>query len=311
MRASLRVIGSVITCLSTFAGGLLGATITLPELMNLTTAIEASTSGLTTIVDSQGAGLSQLSWSGTFSDSGWTYSGFGVLAGKAVNLVYTGALTGSQGANITVTFSGTGSLGSDPLLMGGMTTWVFDPSLNDYAAMDFEQLTKIGSGSLWGWIVGAETVGGGVIGGAAGLAGGVVATAATGGLGVGAGVALTAGGALGGAAAGVGISAGVKSLLGPSPPPKPSASARPVFPGTPTPLLATPGMIYTAVSVGGNLAGSDLNGNIISSGSFDVTSGRFNGSSTTIPEPPTFATIAVGLWALAYVLRRFEPKTTQ
>lgn len=103
-----------------------------------------------------------IAWSGTYGDSGWSYQGSGVLGGMVLSMSYSGTLAGTLGSDITITTHGTGSLSSGagtlPLLMTGQSTWLFDAVRGDYLDMDFEQLTKIGSATRYGWVRGKEKI---------------------------------------------------------------------------------------------------------------------------------------------------------
>jgi hypothetical protein len=138
------------------ANSAMGTTLSVFEAMNIITMLEASTSALTTLSDVKNSTDFNASWDGTFSNSGWTYSLLGNFDGNPLNLNYVGTLNGDFGENIVVSFTGNGNLGSEPLNIGGQMTWLYDSTLDDYLEMDFEQLTKIGENSLWGWVVGAE-----------------------------------------------------------------------------------------------------------------------------------------------------------
>lgn len=140
------------------------------EEMNLHTMLESTSSVLTTLGDysvlnpdgitngTANTGGRGISWTGTFSSSGWNYSGTGIFGGLPLSMNYSGTLSGSDGADITVAISGTGSLGSQPLLMSGSTQWFYDTATNDYLTMAFAQETKIGADSRWGWVVGTERI---------------------------------------------------------------------------------------------------------------------------------------------------------
>jgi hypothetical protein len=270
------------------------SSLTVNQAMNLETMLEASNAALTTVQDFEQGTLQNFNWSGTFSDQGWSFIGAGTLAGKAVALSYSGMLTGSIGQDVVTSFNGVGQVGKDPIVsITGQMQWFYDPTLNDYATMDFQQLTRIDPDSFWGWVAGAEAIGGGVIGGAAD---GAAVGAGTAGLGVAAGI---AGGALAGAAAAVDLSAGVKFLLeSDAPPPPPLDPPRPSYPTKKTSLAPTPGYIYNAVGVSSALAGSDLSGTILSTGTFDLASGTFQGASSPVPEPSVFTLLSVGVGAL-------------
>lgn len=294
--------------LSLFPAGVARAEILGTELLNFETALEAELSTVTTLTDYLGVrGLSTpLNWNGSYSATGWNSFLGGTISGIPLSLSYTGMLSGDFGTQtVVVSYTATGSLGSDALFISGSSTWAYDASRQDYFDLDFAQLTKIGD-PFWGWVVGLESVGGGLIGGAAGLAGGAIATAATGGLGLGAGIALTAGGALGGAGTAIGISVGVKELLkDDTPPPKPVVpQPRPVYPDTETPQYAQSGTIIIATNGLQDFAGSDLSGQYITSGRYSDTDNTFYGVTSNVPEPTSLILLSGSV--LGYALSRIR-----
>ena len=140
------------------------------EQMNLLTMLEATTTSLTTLGaysvlnplgETNGTALlgpAGLSWSGSYSADGWSYSASGMLGGAALSLSYTGRLQGAEGGDISVVFSATGQLGLQPILMNGATLWHFDAAADDYLEMDFSQEAKIEANSRWNWTKGREVV---------------------------------------------------------------------------------------------------------------------------------------------------------
>lgn len=142
----------------------------LLQEMALHSMLESTASVLTTLSDyavSNPDGISNgtaniggggISWTGSYGDSGWSYSGNGSFGGMLLSMSYAGTLSGADGTDITVTIAGTGMLGNQPLLMNASTKWAYDATLDDYLAMDFAQETKVGAASYWGWVVGGEKV---------------------------------------------------------------------------------------------------------------------------------------------------------
>ncbi len=265
------------------------------ESMNLHTMMEATTSVFTTLADTGSGIIKQpINWSGSFDQNSWSYSGSGIFGGKALQLNYSGSLSGQNGQDIIVSFTGNGSLGNDPLTMTGETRWFYDSQVDDYIDFDFEQLTKIGASSLWGWVLGAETV----VGVGAGVA-----------VGVGVGTILPPAGLVAGVKVGalatgllVGVSAGAKSLLTDSPPPKPTvALIRP----TPNPgdLFPNDGTIIVGVGNDGLLVASDYSGRYRGVGS--VLGGSFSGT-TSVPEPSTLMLLTIGAGIFGFRARRMH-----
>jgi hypothetical protein len=101
--------------------------------------------------------------------------------------------------------------------------------------MDFQHVTRIGQNSVWGWVVGAETVLGSVIGAGGAIAALTGAAPFTGGVALGAAPWIAGAGAVGGAASLLAISTSGKELFAsdtqpdsPAPPP-----SRPTIPPVP------------------------------------------------------------------------------
>ena len=268
---------------------------TFTQRMNLHTMLEATTSVLTTLADRDTGAIQQdISWAGTFDDTGWTYSGSGVFSGDPLTLNYVGSLSGQNGQDIVVSFTGTGFIGLEPLTMTGESRWFYDALTGDYLAFEFKHLTKIGQNSLWGWVLGGEIV--------AGVGAGVV---------VGAGLAtvIGPGGVVPGVAAGtaatgvlVGISAGAQSLLveDAGPPPEPDPPTPPEEPDEGDAFFE--GFIITRTDEDGLLAARDLSVRYGAVGSFSGNS--FAGVTWAVPEPSAVALVGAGLAVLALNRRR-------
>jgi hypothetical protein len=195
-------------------------------------------------------------------------------SGQEISAWTTGTIWGDLTGNLGITFGGFGHVGKeDPLRLSGQFTWLYDAEKKDYLSADFHLATKIGDHSFWGWVLGAEVVAGGVIGG-----GGAVATAtiATSGAGVGLLAWVAAAGAGAGASALVSASDAARSLLeAKEPPPPPAAPGRAAMPVGEI-ALAGEGRTYTAVSRDGSLFASS-NGQVILSGSFSKDTGIIKG----------------------------------
>lgn len=280
---------------------------TILEEMTLHTMLESTASVLTTLGDYSvlnpdgitdgtanisGGGIS---WTGSYSDSMWSYTGTGSFGGVPLSMSYSGALNGSDGSNINVTAVGTGYLGSKQLLMNGSTTWSYDTTTNDYHSMTFAQETKIGANSWWGWVVGAELVLGAGAGVVSGLVAGGAITLGTGGTGAPVGVAagIKTGAVVGAGAtvATTAISAAVKTTLAEDQHPAPATPATP-----PTSILFNPSNQGTLVTDNGNLYADDMSNLYRSAGSY--SGGTFSGITTAVPEPEAFWMLGVGLLGL-------------
>ena len=165
----------------------------------------------------------------------------------------------------------------EPLVINGTATWVYDKDVNDYRAMDFRQVTKIGGNSFWGWVLGSEIIVGGVVGGVVAVGG---SAAATGGLALGLAPWVAAGGAMGGAATLVTISAGAKSLLETNQtPPPPPVPARPNLPPKDGETLAPrEGEMLVALSREHTISGSAIDGVHVLNGYYFLEKGSAQGS---------------------------------
>lgn len=284
----------------------------IAEEMILHTMLEATTSVFTTLGDysllnpdgvtdgTAAIGKDGISWSGTYSDTSWSYGATGVFGGAPISMTYSGALSGTDGSDITVSISGMGFLDSQPLLMNGSGTWLYDSALDDYASLMFMQETKIGAASFWGWVVGAELalgVGAGVVSGL--VAGGAI-TLGTGGAGAPAGV--VAGiktGTIVGAGATVAtttISAQVKTTLAED------QHVAPVAPPLPVGDLFHPSHQATVVADNGLLFADDMSSLYFSTGSYDA--GSFSGKISSVPEPAAIWMFCIGLLGLLSIRRK-------
>jgi len=308
-----RAYGYIVALLLILVGVASAYAIPYQEEMTLHTMLESTASVLTTLGDysvlnpdgitdgTANIGGSGISWTGSYSDSGWIYTGTGSFGGIPLSMSYSGVLSGNDGSDIIVTIAGTGFLGSQPLLMNGSTKWFYDIDTEDYLTMAFAQETKIGANSFWGWVVGAELtlgIGAGVVSGL--VAGGAI-TLGTGGSGAPAGV--VAGiktGAIVGAGATVAttaISAAVKTTLAED------QHSAPTTPATPsTTNLFNPNNQGTLVTDDGGLYADDMSNRYRSTGSY--AGGTFSGTTTTVPEPATVWMVCLGLLVLLGTKKR-------
>lgn len=136
---------------------------------NLMVLSEALLTQSAVISEKFGKGLSYAAWSSSFSDRLWSADLSGSVSDKKDVLSLTGFAWGGDQDTLVITFSGTGTIDGEPVLVKGNATWIYDQQLNDYHSMDFQQVTRFGTGTDWFWSKGAETIVGGTLGGAAGV----------------------------------------------------------------------------------------------------------------------------------------------
>lgn len=162
--------------------------------------------------------LTSLGWTAKVSDRLWSMNIESYGANEGVRIAINGYIWDAEGSSSTVSFTGTGNAGSEPILIHGRINWPKDKIKGDVNSMTFEQTTKIGKNSLWSWVVGTEIVG-------CGVAGGISANVLAGGLTAGLSTPLAASifitGASGGASACISISSAVKETIDSDKPPLP------------------------------------------------------------------------------------------
>lgn len=274
----------------------------LVEAINLLTMLESTSSVLTTLGDysklnpdgitdgSTKLGPGGLVGTGTYSSSGWTYNGSGIFGGQALQMSYLGYLTGTDGSDITVNLTGTGTLGNQPLSMTGSAEWDFDAATNTYRTMSFSEQTKIGSNSWWGWVRGIEYY----VGLEVGILGGIAAGIGTAVTGPGALVIGVASGAAVGIAATAGtitISNAIKSDLASTDTPPP---ALPPFPNAPYGPDTQVALVTAA-----RLAADDMDNRYLTTGAY--AGGTFGVTANNVPEPSTALLLGTSLLCLLSV----------
>lgn len=253
-----------------------------PELRRaaiLTTIAEAAVASASLIQDrTDGAKTQEISWSATYTERDWSLRAEGSVRGEVIDFVMTGYLWGRDQESWLLTFSGLGKVGSESIGIHGRADWRYDREASDYRNIDFRQVVKFGENSVWGWVLGAETIIGGTIGAGGAVAGSAVATS---GVALGAAPWIAAGGALAGSTALIGASAAAKSLLeSDEPVPPPPAPEPPAAPAAGQELLPSEGTIFTAVSHDGRIMASGPGGTQILIGAFKL--GTANGSIETL-----------------------------
>ncbi len=254
---------------------------------------ESTTSAIGILAISEPTATKQmLSFSGQIGDTGWSNHITGTLNGDALDITISGTLSGNIGEDIFVSFSGSGTWGTDPILISsGLSHYFYSNVLGDYYASDFQQLTKIGSASLFGWSVGLEWVGGATLGAIAG------AVACSPGV-----VTAVGGGVIGGIAGGESAAAFSERLWKLSSvqtsAPSTAGLARP---------LPIPG--ETISGRGGNyeVTAFDFGDNRLHSASGPISTWAqvqpdlsFSGAICTVPEPSSLAIFATGVVSMIF-----------
>lgn len=214
-------------------------------------------------------------WSANYAERHWVATMNGMMKNQESLLTMTGFLWGDDGESMTVSYSGMGQIGGEPVLVHGQASWLYDPETEDYQAMDFQHVTRIGENSIWGWVLGAEIVVGGAVGGVVAVGG---SSAVTGGLALGAAPWIAAGGAAGGVATFITISTGTKELLeADSAPPPPTPPERPQLPKEGEDIGPSAGRIVVAMTDEGRLTGSAVDGTHVLEGTYSLSEGFAEG----------------------------------
>lgn len=235
--------------------------------------LEAMASGLKIINEGRGAGIADpknFSWTGSYSDTGWSATINGQLGASTLVLDYIGTtIQDSSGIATKTIITGGGSLGSEPISTFAEVNWGYDGTF--YQTLAYEEQGQLGTNTLKWWVKALEALGGAAIG-------------SVGGIGV---------GTLTGAAAGISLSEKVASStesVGSFITPEPSEPGLPV-PGDWSALLNEPvgaNMLLTAVFADGRLIAID-EGLVTIDGTW--TGGTVGGSITAISAVPLPATI--------------------
>ena len=281
MNRQLMTIGVVIMMVASGASALAPADMTLLEQVNAHVMLENVSNGFFMIQQEYGIDpASSIGWSGTYSDDNWTAAITGTLYGTPLVLNYTGALTGGPPSDVTVDYSGTGSIdGTQTITINGFSQWHYDGPLGAYVSASFEDQGTVDTPKLKWWHKALEALGGGVIGG---MAGGI-------------------GGVLGGAQAGVSLSKAIfeKSVSPTGDPPNPPNPGDPALPqginwedlvSTP-PYNPSPTEILTRVFGDGNM---DANVRNVVAIEGTWAGGSASGTGQIVPEPGTLALLGIG-----------------
>ncbi len=262
---------------------LTAATITNLEAINVISLLEQAGDTLSALQNQGNLSNSNLTLTGTFSNTGWTEAISGTTSSGSFASGYSGTLSGTFGSTLTTSFSGGGSVGSLPFTSSGTMSWLYSSTLNDYSQMTYLETGADG----WGTAAAEILVGGGI--GALGF----FLTPAV-------GITTTIAGA------GVGLAASNVAMgPGPGTPPTPTTPTPPQ--SVPIPPPATPGKETIIINgannnvfknIGGNNGNITINGNVNSNGT-----ATGNVTVSGIPEPASAILCSVGLMALAGISR--------
>lgn len=156
--------------------------LTLLEHLNNHTMLEAMANGVQIINEGRGGGIADpktFSWTGSYSDAGWSATISGQLGSSTLALAYTGTtvLNGS-GIATSTSITGSGNLGSEPISISALVNWGHDGTL--YQTLAYEELGQLGSNTLKWWVKALEALGGAAIGSVGGIGAGTVAGAVAG-----------------------------------------------------------------------------------------------------------------------------------
>ncbi|WP_306168659.1 hypothetical protein [Halomonas sp. MMSF_3323] len=247
----------------------------LRKTANLMSASEAILSVVVVVSEKFDERVNDLAWSAEFSENEWQVEMNGLVQGKESNVVMSGDIWGGSGEPMLVEYTGKGRVGGEPVSLSGKAHWLYNEETEDYHEMDFSQLTKIGENSFWGWVAGAEIIGGGIIGAGASVA---AATIATGGVALGAGAWIAAGGAAGTASALVSMSNTVKSMTeGDAPPSEPEMPERSEAPKAGDEISPQENLTLVALSEDNLVTGSAPDGIHVMSGRYYIDDGFAEG----------------------------------
>jgi len=209
--------------------------------------------------------ISELVFDSQYSDGNWSVSAEGSIGDQEIELEITGHVRGGNREDLSLNYSGGGTIGREPVRIEGQAEWLYDAELLDYPTMKIEHAIQIGEDSFWGWIVGSEIVVGGAVGGGAAI----VASPATGG----GSLLIGAGAAIAGAEAMVLLSRSVREIVrvdSSEPPPQPpEAPATPEAPRVNEPIPLERDTILVAVERNGEIIGRGPDTNMQLLGRYD------------------------------------------
>lgn len=268
-RIGRSVCGFILLCVFVLGFGReAGASPETQRAIIVSTAIEAVLA-TGSLANDRGPGkIKELKWSVEYTERNWTAALEGKIQDDEFKVAISGYLWGEENATWLVGYSGSGTKGKEPVLVHGQAIWRYDRDRKDHTTMDFRHVVKFGTNSIWGWVVGAEIIVGGTIGGAGAIVG---STAASGGTALPAAPIIGVVGAMTGAGVMISISANAKSIFTnpaspPNPPPLPQ---RPAAPKPGQSLSPDKEKIYVAVGKDGQVWGSGPDDTLVITGRLD------------------------------------------
>ena len=148
------------------------------EDINNLTMLEAMANGYYQIQQEFGLDpASTITWTATYSESGWTGSITGRLYNQSLTLNYTGTTVYDGGQNASNTFSASGSYGTNAITINGTAALAYNVATGGYTNMNFQDQGDVETPRLKWWVVAAEVIVGGAVGGALDDGAGVLAGA--------------------------------------------------------------------------------------------------------------------------------------
>lgn len=79
---------------------------------------------------------SNVTWSGTYSETGWTSVANTTLHGRPFTFAYQGVLNGTYGSNISTLVAGSGFINNEDYSSTARQTFFYDSTRNDYRGIE-------------------------------------------------------------------------------------------------------------------------------------------------------------------------------
>jgi hypothetical protein len=123
---------------------------------------------------------STITWTATYSETGWTGSITGRLYNQSLTLNYTGTTVYDVGQNASNTFSASGAYGTNGITINGTAALGYNVATGGYTNMNFQDQGDVETPRLKWYVVAAEVIVGGAVGGVLDDGAGVLAGASLG-----------------------------------------------------------------------------------------------------------------------------------